>query len=302
MEYRLARTYEEQGYKIISDSIRTENNKLYVDVECKCYKCGGTGRIPYFGHIDDGVCFACCGRGKFYKEHCRVYTEDERLKMDAAAERRKEKKLEEAKAQAEGKIKAWKEKYNISDGHIFIVAGCNTYDIKDLLKEQGAKFYSGLGWFFGTTTAPVEKDINYPEGAFLFHVDFDSILYFNDLGGGPYYKEGALAEMKKDILDCIKANNKEKSTSQHFGEVGERIRKVKATYVGAKYIDGEWGGSFLYTFRLGDNIATWFSQSVISEDIHEGDEIILSGTVKAHTEYNGILQTQLNRCIVKKEG
>ena len=41
---------------------------------------------------------------------------------------------------------------------------------------------------------------------------------------------------------------------------------------------------------------------MIDESIKPGDAIDLTGTVKNHTEYNGILQTQLSRCIVKKRG
>ena len=37
MEYRLARTYEEQGYTIATDSIEEENGKLYAEIICKCY-------------------------------------------------------------------------------------------------------------------------------------------------------------------------------------------------------------------------------------------------------------------------
>lgn len=298
MDYRLARSYEEQGYKIMT--ITEENGKLYADAQAPCWKCGGKGRLDYFAHVDNGVCFLCGGAGYFIKNHCRAYTEAEREKMDAAAERKKEREFEKAKAQAAEKVKAWKEKYNIPDGNIFIVTGCNTYEIKDLLKEQGAKFYSGLGWFFGTNTAPIEKDINYPEGAFLFHVSIDDIMYWNELGGGPYFKEGALEEMKNDIMDCIKAKNKEKSTSKHIGNIGDRLRKIEATFLSAKYIEGEWGGSFLYQFDIDGNIATWFTQSLLDDSIKENDKVILSGTVKNHTEYNGILQTQLNRCIVKR--
>jgi RecJ-like exonuclease len=29
-----------------------------------CYKCGGTGRIEAFAHIENGECFACGGSGK----------------------------------------------------------------------------------------------------------------------------------------------------------------------------------------------------------------------------------------------
>ena len=295
MDYRLARSYEETGYKIIPDSIRTENNKLYADAECKCYKCGGTGRILCFSHVDWGICFACNGRGKFFKENCRIYTTAEREKMDAAAAAKKERELEKQKAEAPAKKQAWLDKYNISDGVVLIVAGCNTYEIKDELKAKGAKFYSGIGWFFGTSTAPDE--ISNPN-AFLFSYDIEKLMYWNEVGGGPYYNTGALDQMKEDVKAEIAARNKATSGSQFVGEIGERLRNMKATLVSAKFFEGNWGGSFVYTFKVDNNIFTWFTQKVL--DIDEGEVIDLTGTVKNHTEYNGVLQTQLSRCIIKE--
>ena len=296
-EYRLARTYEESGYRIDTDSIAEENGKLYADIVCDCWKCGGKGVIPYFGHVDSGVCFCCGGTGKFSK-HARIYTAAEREKMDAAAERKRERELEKKRAGATAKREAWLEKYNLKDGNIFIVAGCNTFEIKDELKAQGAKFYSGIGWFFGTETVPQEKPL--VEGEFLFHTTVDATFFWNEYGGGPYFRDGAIDEIKKDIADCIKTKNQATSTSQHVGEIGERLRNMKGTFVSAKYFEGQWGGSFVYTFKVDGNIFTWFSQAMIDETIKPEDNIVLTGTVKNHTEYNGILQTQLSRCIVKK--
>ena len=61
MEYKIARSYEEQGYTIIDETVHEENGKLYGDISCQCWKCGGKGKIAYFGHIDNGVCFTCGG-------------------------------------------------------------------------------------------------------------------------------------------------------------------------------------------------------------------------------------------------
>ena len=145
MEYRLARTYEEQGYTIATNSIEEENGKLYAEIVCDCYKCGGRGRIPYFGHVDQGVCFACGGFGRFSK-HARVYIEEERNKMDAAAERRKEKKLEEAKAQAEGKIKAWKEKYNLIDLDYELEQIDNYLQMEENKSKHKSWFFYAKAW------------------------------------------------------------------------------------------------------------------------------------------------------------
>jgi hypothetical protein len=35
-------------------------------IACECYKCGGSGYIPAFSGIANGVCFTCNGEGKVY--------------------------------------------------------------------------------------------------------------------------------------------------------------------------------------------------------------------------------------------
>ena len=299
MEYRIARSYEENGYKIIEDSIHEVNGKMYADVKAPCHRCGGSGRIDYFAHIDEGICFCCGGAGYFRKEDCRIYTPEEREKLDAAAQRRRETKLAKEKAQAPAKIEAWKQKYNIADGNIFIVAGCNTYEIKDTLKQLGAKYYGGIGWFFGTDTAPVDNS-EFPEGAFLHHILVDEILYWTETGAGPYYIEGAINQVAADIKAIVNEQRKnEYADSDFYGTKGDRIRKVTAKFISGRYITTEWGSSNLYTFTIDNNVFIWFSQSVIDASIKPGDEITLSGTVKDHKEYDGVKQTYLSRCIVK---
>jgi len=32
----------------------------------KCERCGGSGLLPEFMHIRDGVCFVCAGTGRFF--------------------------------------------------------------------------------------------------------------------------------------------------------------------------------------------------------------------------------------------
>lgn len=299
MEYKIARSYEDMGYKIIEGTEYEANGKMYANLKAPCGRCGGKGRIDCFGHIDDGICFCCNGFGYFTKSDCRIYTPEEREKLDKAAERRRETKLAKEKAAAPAKIKAWKEKYNIADGNIFIVAGCNTYEIKDTLKQLGAKYYGGIGWFFGTDTAPADNK-EFPEGAFLHHILVDDIFYWNEVGGGPYYIDGAINKVTADIKAVVKAQKQsEHANSEFYGEIGDRIRKVPAKFVSGRCITTEWGSSNLYTFTINDNVFIWFSQSVIDSSINPGDNIELSGTVKAHKEYYGIKQTYLSRCIVK---
>ena len=291
--YRLARTYEEMGFEVDENTIEVKNGKKYATAVARCWKCNGTGKIGCFAHIDDGVCYSCGGCGYEVKHGCRVYTDEERAKLDAQAVRRKERELEKKKAAAPAKIQAWFDKYEIKNRTIYVVAGCNTYDIKDELKEQGAKYYSGINWFFTTT------DVN-PVKGFLFPVKIDDILYWNEYGDGPWFLENGLDNMKNRIAELIAQMNRAESKSEHIGEVGQRLRNMKATFVSAKFFEGQWGGTFIYTFKVNDNVFTWFTQKMLELD--ENEEIDLTGTVKSHTEYNGVLQTQLSRCIIKKVG
>ena len=295
MAYRLARTNEEKGWKILK--VYEENGKMYADCKKPCDRCGGKGIIEYFGHVDSGVCFKC-GNNPYSYNTFRVYTEEERQKLDATYEKKLAKKDAEMRAKAEDNKKAWLEKRGLAED-LFIVAGANTYGIKDKLKEAGARYYDGLGWFFTLENKDQMNTLDIPDVYFLYAVKFDNMFYWNDYGTAAFYKDGALAEMKDGIDAIIRAKNADATKSKHYGEIGERIRKVEATLESAKTINGEWGGSILYTFKIGDNVFTWFTQSVICDEVQIGDKCILSGTVKAHTEYAGVPQTQLSRCIVK---
>ena len=54
--YRLARTYEEMGFKVIEDSVKVENGKKYADAKAVCWKCMGRGRLAHFANIEAGIC------------------------------------------------------------------------------------------------------------------------------------------------------------------------------------------------------------------------------------------------------
>ncbi len=45
----------------------------------RCHKCGGEGRIPYYGHVKGGECFACGGTGGHVEtvEMVREMTDEE---------------------------------------------------------------------------------------------------------------------------------------------------------------------------------------------------------------------------------
>ena len=294
MEYRIAKSYEDQGYKIIK--VYEQNGKLYADCKSACGRCGGEGVIPSFGHIDKGICFQCGGAGWFSKT-VRAYTEEERAKLDATAKKKEENRIAKAQADSEVNKAAWLKKYGMAE-QMYIVTGVNTYFIKDDLKAAGARFYTGMGWFFTEQNAPKGYIGSTP--AFLYPVAFDDLFQWNCFSKTASYKENALDQLQAAIKAITDAKNAEGSTSEFHGEIGDRIRKEKATFVSQRYFENQWGGKFVYTFEIDGDVLVWFTQSALASGIQPGDEVELSGTIKDHKEYNGIKQTVLNRCVVKE--
>lgn len=97
------------------------------------------------------------------------------------------------------------------------------------------------------------------------------------------------------------------AASQHFGAVGERVRKVPATVeftrsweVSCGFGPGRDPLRYLVKFRTAEgNIATWFTSR--PPGVEKGDAVLLTGTVKKHDRYEGTAQTILSRCACEKK-
>ena len=62
---------------------RTDRNGTKYYFTYKCERCGGTGYINYFSHIDKGVCFKCEGSGtQETKRVEKIMTPDEAYRKD----------------------------------------------------------------------------------------------------------------------------------------------------------------------------------------------------------------------------
>ena len=190
----------------------------------------------------------------------------------------------------------WLKKNGIEDGQLYVVYGGNTFDIKDELKEAGAHYIKDLGWYFGTAT---KDNYNLPEGFNLYQCSFDATLDYGYYGATlkPEKREEFKALHKP--VKVVKELTEEEKNSQFVGKVGDRLRQVPAIFKGMRYVESQWGGSYIYTFVAEGNILIWFTQSETGMNIEPESEILLSGTVKDHKEYNGINQTYLSRCIIK---
>lgn len=116
-------------------------------------------------------------------------------------------------------------------------------------------------------------------------------LEYND-----FKQAGLLASMFQAFSrDVARKQAKEaEASSKYYGNVGDR---VKVKMVSIKIVTGwetEWGYTAIYKMmdEVG-NVFTWKTSKAI-----EADEAIIIGTVKAHTEFRGVKQTELTRCKV----
>lgn len=292
MEWKVAPSYS--NYTIVSVD---EDAKKAV-VESQCDRCGGSG-VYIIPRVFQGTCFACNGAGRIRKR-VKAYTPDEYEKYLASQARAKERKAEQkaaeiAKLQEESeanlRIALEEAGYEVENPQIWLVTGENTYAVKDKLKELGCKYKPEFGWY---CTHAVDVPVNYG----MVGIPFDQVCEWNPVTKKIFVKDNA-----KEIADAAKNEAAPKSNSEFIGEIKQRLRDMEVVYTNCRTVEGYYGISLVYTFKLGDNVLTWFcSGKGIDPDIEIGETVLLTGTVKDHKEYNGVKQTYLNRCIVKREG
>ena len=292
MEWKVAPSYA--NYTIVS----VDEDAKKAIVESQCDRCGGSGMyiIP---RVFQGTCFACNGAGTIRKR-VRAYTPDEYEKYLANQARAKERKAEqraaevaklEEESEANLRIALEADGYDVECPQIFVVTGENTYAVKDELKELGCKYKPEFGWY---CTHAVDVPVNYG----MVGIPFDKVCEWNPVAKKIFVKDNA-----KEVADAAKNEAAPKSNSEFIGDIKQRLRDMEVVYTNCRTIESYYGVSLVYTFKLGDNVLTWFcSGKGIDPDIEIGETVLLTGTVKDHKEYNGVKQTYLNRCIVKREG
>jgi hypothetical protein len=88
--------------------------------------------------------------------------------------------------------------------------------------------------------------------------------------------------------------------SSWVGAEKTRLKNVPVTQTDARVVGGnDWGETVLVKFVDDDgNIYSWFTGA--GTGLHNGDRAMLTGTVKRHTEYKGVKETQLSRCVVTR--
>lgn len=283
---RLAESYSNSS--IVKTFVK--DGKTYATISDTCDRCGGSG-IFYVaihnGHgvpasPDAGVCYKCNGDGKVTKD-VRMYTDIEYERMQRSKKRADEKKRKERDAKVAEQNLRTLNKYGFENVDAYIVLG-NTYDIKDELKEAGAKFSPELYWVLPTE----------PTWLTTHSYVKVSVADIFTISNGYFVLRDDIREFR-NALEPVRG--------EYIGKVGQRL-SVTATLTKAIPYDASFSYQrrtmgYIYIFETADgNTLVWRTTSAW---LDIGKEYDIVGTVKEHSEYNKVRQTVLTRCKIKGE-
>lgn len=271
--------------------VKVDRNNTHHYVDTRCPKCGGKGYLPGYEYIEGGVCFLCDGSGRGSRQVI-VRTEEYNQKLVDA-------RLEKARKTAgERNAKYLKSNGFSEDGFAWIVMG-NTFEIKEQLKAAGAKFDNCFLWHFDhevTEFPTVRISINDP----IHSLDIEGEEFTETLAD--YANDGTLYFAAQWPILCHIKSLREKWEAENapatewFGNIKDKVN-LNVTLIRRGNYDTMYGTTFVYTFEDADGhqlvwkTTNWLEQKVDAQ-------VTLKGTIKAHSEYKGIKQTELTRCKV----
>ena len=269
---------------------REDRNGTRYYIDTKCPKCGGTGYISYYDHVEGGICFLCDGTG-LHGTRYKVMTAEYYKKMC-------DRRLEKARKTApERNAKAAKQWGLSENGEAWVVLG-ETFPMKDELKAAGARFSNHLGWHFDH-----EQD-KYP----VVKISRDDIIH--EAADGTWVLNDGEDDKSRDIISKAQDDYRRAALpkTDYIGEIGERIEKV-LTYLGCNCFEYHmrWNTRTTYLHKFEDengNMVIWKTADCLDyedkkgdyQPIKEGWQVKVRGTVKEHSEYRGRKQTALTRC------
>ena len=293
---RVAKSYV--GYEYDETKAYEKNGKMYVSARCKCDRCNGSGiaishvcngqPVPYVN--DGGICYSCNGAGYFRKE-IRLYTDKEFEQMEKAsakaAERREAAREQKMKAEYADKRAKWLEENCFNENlTTFVYFPADSFEVKDSLKDAGFHFSKNLLWHIA----------NIPEGYEdkVVEIALDQVVEIGAWGEG-FYRPGARTFVDDILKNCRPI---EESTSEWLFEEKERFYDYAVVLKSVRGMETRFGWTQLVKFEdANGNILQWWTAVEIKAEV--GDQVLLTGTVKAHDEYKGVKSTTVTRCKIK---
>ena len=292
---RVANSYV--GYEYDETKAYEKNGKMYVSARCKCDRCtkgvyvtrvenGQPIPHPAFG----GVCLKCGGSGVITKE-VRLYTDKEFEQMEKAsikaAEKREAAREQKMKAEYANKREKWLEENCFNENlTTFVYFPADSFEVKDRLKDAGFKFNRSLLWHIA----------NIPEGYEdkVVEITLDQVAEIGAWGEG-CYRPNARTFVDDMLKNCRPI---EESTSEWLFEEKERFYDYAVVLKSVRGMETRFGYTQLVKFEdANGNILQWWTAVEIKAEVD--DQVLLTGTVKAHDEYKGVKSTTVTRCKIK---
>lgn len=288
----MTHTYSDSEFKNIERKeynlslVRTDKNgtRYYEGVQ-KCWKCDGSGHISYFDYYCQGTCFACNGSGT---NPCKVkvMTDEHYQKLEDKRIAKQNKAIEERKAHAkELNAEFFKEHGFNSEGKIWAVVktGFVPKEFQDEMVSKGAIKH---GWNIYLFSEPQEGAIE---------LDAKDCCYADMYGCYNDFDEHFMNQLIADTQETERKAQAEKSS--YFGNVGDKVDGLEVTFKNEFFYETQFGGMCIYIFEDADGHQfKWNTSSGFGTSLEKEEVITIKGTIKEHSEYNGIKQTVLTRC------
>ena len=292
---RVAKSYE--GYEYDETKAYEKNGKMYVSARCKCDRCikgvyvtrvenGQPIPHPAFG----GVCLKCGGSG-FVTKEVRLYTDKEFEQMEKAsikaAEKREAAREQKMKAEYANKREKWLEENCFNENlTTFVYFPTDSFEVKDSLKDAGFRFSKNLLWHIANIPKGYEDKV--------VEIALDQVAEIGAWGEG-FYRPGARTFVDDILKNCRPI---EESTSEWLFEEKERLYDYAVVLKSVRGMETRFGWTQLVKFEdANGNILQWWTAVEIKAEV--GDQVLLTGTVKAHDEYKGVKSTTVTRCKIK---
>ena len=293
---RVAKSYV--GYEYDETKAYEKNGKMYVSARCKCDRCNGSGiaishvcngqPVPYVN--DGGICYSCNGAGYFRKE-IRLYTDKEFEQMEKAsikaAEKREAAREQKMKAEYADKRAKWLEENCFNENlTTFVYFPADSFEVKDSLKDAGFKFNRSLLWHIADIPEGYEDKV--------VEITLDKVAEIGAWG------EGCYRPNVRTFVDDMLKNCRpiEESTSEWIFEEKERFYDYAVVLKSVRGMETRFGYTQLVKFEdANGNILQWWTAVEIKAEVD--DQVLLTGTVKAHDEYKGVKSTTVTRCKIK---
>lgn len=191
--------------------LRTDKNGTKYYANYTCPRCGGAGGSDKWA-FTGWTCYECGGTGESSTPVIeKEYTPEYRAKLDERARKRAEAKRAKQVEEFNNNRLAIAEKYGFNpEGKIYVVTG-NTYEIREELREAGAKYRGGINWYF------LEKQDRYH----TIELSYEECLNIYPEYGTMSWKD--LTEVQAVLNSKIPT---EEDPSQYVGQVGERLDLV----------------------------------------------------------------------------